>query len=102
MIASQSEPHLQVSFYQIEDKVPGGFCRLEMPIDSDEAVQEVETYICAEFLKIKKDFWDVIAGHWSPETDLLKIAITSSVFFVFTSTSLYIKYHNLVHRLSTL
>jgi hypothetical protein len=101
VIASRPEPHLQVSFSQIEKIIPDDFWKLEVPIDSDEAAREVETYIRAAFLKIQEDFSDVVPPRWPAEADLLKVTTSSSGLFVFASTCMaYIGDQNPVHRLS--
>jgi hypothetical protein len=86
VIASRPEPHLKASFSQIEEQVPNDFYKLEVPIDSDEVVHEVETYIRAAFKDIQNDFW--VPPRWPPEVDLLKVATASSGLFVFASTSM--------------
>jgi hypothetical protein len=101
VIASRPEPHLQASFSRIKKKVSDDFWKLEVPIDSDEASQEVETYVRAAFKKIQEDFSDVVPARWPPEAHLLKIATTSSGLFVFASTCMaYIGDQNPVHRLN--
>ncbi len=99
IIASRPEAHLQTSFRQVERQITH-FWKLEVPIDSDEALRSVELYLRTEFAKIREEYSDVVSSSWPPEVDFLELTKASSGLFIFATTLVdYVGKENPVRRL---
>lgn len=99
IIASRPEAHLQASFRRVDEQVVG-FSRLEVPMDSVEALRSVELYLRIEFSKIRHDYSDVVPPLWPSENDFLQLTKASSGLFIFASTLVdYVGKENPVLRL---
>lgn len=85
IVASRPEAHLQVPFAQVAEEV-ASFRKLEVPINSEEALRSVEVYLRTEFTKIRRNYSDVVPSLWPSENDFLQLTIASSGLFVFAST----------------
>ncbi|KAF9442193.1 hypothetical protein P691DRAFT_503790 [Macrolepiota fuliginosa MF-IS2] len=92
VIASRPEAHLIGALRYLKENFqdhPADFLECEIPIDSDDAAQDVERYLHTEFTKIRKDNPDAFphsTSTWPSEDDFLKVAGASSGLFVFAST----------------
>jgi hypothetical protein len=86
IIASRPEYHLSIPFQS--GAISGSFCILEVPVDSNEACQDVERFLRAEFMSICENYpHDIPPGaQWPVEHDLTKICRASSGHFGFAST----------------
>lgn len=84
IIASRPEAHLQATFTQIEKDI-SGFQKVEVPIDSDDALQSVELYLRAEFAKIQQSYSDIVPLLWPLESNFQQLALASSGLFAFAS-----------------
>lgn len=85
IIASRPEAHLQASFRQAEEQLTQ-FWKLEVPVNSEEALRSVELYLRAMFSKIRRDYSDIVPPSWPSENDFLWLTRASSGLFVFAST----------------
>ncbi|KAF9442197.1 hypothetical protein P691DRAFT_503847 [Macrolepiota fuliginosa MF-IS2] len=92
VIASRPEAHLINALRKLKEKFrgrPTEFWEHSIPIDSDDAAQDVERYLHTEFTKIRMDNPDAFPrsmSTWPSEGDFLKVAKASSGLFVFAST----------------
>lgn len=85
IIASRPEAHLQASFRRVEEHLTQ-FWKLEVPVDSEEALRSVELYLRTMFSKIRHDYSDIVPPSWPSENDFLWLTRASSGLFIFAST----------------
>ncbi|KAF9441376.1 hypothetical protein P691DRAFT_799565 [Macrolepiota fuliginosa MF-IS2] len=92
VIASRPEDHLMAALRKLnrnfQDR-PAEFWERGIPVDSDDAVQDIERYLHAEFTKIREESprsFPNPTSPWPSDGDFLKIAKASSGLFVFAST----------------
>ncbi|KAF9440355.1 hypothetical protein P691DRAFT_687943, partial [Macrolepiota fuliginosa MF-IS2] len=65
------------------------FWEHEIPVDSDDATQDMEWYLHTEFIKIREDnpnAFPSTVSTWPSDGDFLKVSKALSRFFVFAST----------------
>ncbi|KAF9441385.1 hypothetical protein P691DRAFT_684064, partial [Macrolepiota fuliginosa MF-IS2] len=92
IIASRPEAHLMAALRKLKVNFrdcPAEFWERGIPVDSDDAVQDIERYLHTEFTKIREDNLDSFpdpASTWPSNGDFLKVAKASSGLFVFAST----------------
>lgn len=101
IISSRLETHLKTSFLTVKESVVGLWER-EILLDSQDALEDVELYLRAEFAKIRKAYPDLIppSSHWLSDSDFTKLVNASSGFFSFASALIeYITGTNPVSRL---
>ncbi|XP_006458720.1 hypothetical protein AGABI2DRAFT_217518, partial [Agaricus bisporus var. bisporus H97] len=82
IIASRPEKHLQVTF--ANEKVESICTEEEIPVDSEEACEDVERYLNSEFTRIQKDHDDLITTTpWPSSQDFSLITAKASGLFIF-------------------
>ncbi|KAF9444723.1 hypothetical protein P691DRAFT_796267 [Macrolepiota fuliginosa MF-IS2] len=92
VIASRPEAHLMTALRKHQRNFRGRtaeFWECEVPVDSDDAAQDMERYLHTEFIKIREDNPDAFsssASTWPSDGDFLKVSKASSGLFVFAST----------------
>ncbi len=90
---------MQTSFRKAEQQMRC-FWKLEVPVDSEEALQSVELYLRTQFAKIREDYSDVVPSLWPLENDFLRLTKSSGGLFIFASTLVdYVGKENPVSRL---
>lgn len=107
VIASRPEDNLKKTWAEIRNqfRVQGRESKLwelNIPVDSDQATQDVELFLHHQFETIGKNYSDIIPGRsrWPSDSDFVKIARKSSGLFVFASTvTNYISDEDPVYRL---
>ncbi|KXN80829.1 hypothetical protein AN958_07225 [Leucoagaricus sp. SymC.cos] len=84
IIASRPEAHLKAVFD--EETIRTYFFDVEVPVDSDEAQQDVEKYLVIEFKKIREQYPDLIhETAWPIHRQFVKIVEASRGYFVFAA-----------------
>ncbi|KAF7778407.1 hypothetical protein Agabi119p4_2752 [Agaricus bisporus var. burnettii] len=83
IISSRPEKHLQTVFY--DEAVQSSFWEEDIPVDSDEACQDVERFLVSEFERIQKRYPDHMphAGGWPSREDFSKITKAALGLFIF-------------------
>ncbi|KAJ3568127.1 hypothetical protein NP233_g5913 [Leucocoprinus birnbaumii] len=85
VIASRPETHLKVVFD--DETVKPSFWEEDVPVNSDEACQDVEEYLHSEFERIRKEYPSHIEEkHWPSNIHFLRIATAASGLFIFAET----------------
>lgn len=104
VIASRPEGNLKKAWLQVQRQFHGRISELwelVIPVNSDQATQDVELYLHKQFEYIRINYSELIPGGiWPSESDFLRIARKSSGLFVFASTvTRYISDEDPVSRL---
>lgn len=83
MVCSRPEYHIEQRFS--ENKVTRCW-KLELPVDSKEAKDDVVLFVRSSFQSIRDKYSDIVDESWPPEADLREIANAASGLFSVAST----------------
>lgn len=101
IISSRPEPHLKASFSKVRGSVTG-FWEQEIPITSQDASEDLNRYLHAEFANIREVHAYSIpsSSSWPSDHELHRLSTACSGFFGFGSAAMkYIAITNPVSRL---
>lgn len=89
MVCSRPEYHIKWRFY--DNDSPIDCWKIELPIDSKEAKDDIALFVRSSFKGIRKKHLDIVGESWSSQEHLLTIMEPSSGVFAIASTvALYV------------